>query len=281
MWRMYDSSTGAMLFNSADTAGLHGNHTAEIFRMVFLSTSAALVSVSSDGTARVWNAVSGAVTHVLHHAGHPKLCRCILSPDDKELWVGSGTGALFVWDLSSVMGVPSPAEACGVPVATLNIRKQADCIRGLSMSRDGTIVCACFENAGVAFVLDRARREVLHSFSFKDCALHGNGCFFGASNRYLLLGDGSKVAAFGTLHVKDLSTITAAKDSDVASVTFPFELTHVLVSSDGRRIIVSSYGGMYVLDVGEGGVSALPSSFSVTAMSIRCSPTMINVLRLH
>ena len=150
------------------------------------------------------------------------------------------------------------------------------------MSRDGTLVCVCFYNGGAAFVLDRQRREVLHSFAFTDCLLNGAGCFFGSSDRYLLLGDLPNSSASGTLHVKDLSTGAAAKDSDVASIIFPFALNAgVLVSSDGCRIIVSSSGGVYVLDVGQGGVIGLPSSFSVSAMSIRRSPTMFGVLRLH
>jgi hypothetical protein len=81
--------------------------------------------------------------------------------------------------------------------------------------------------------------------------------------------------------VKDLSTGDAAEDLDAAFIAFPFKLRDVLVSSDGRRIIVGSYGGVHVLDVGESGVAALPASFSVSAMSIRRSPTMFSVLRLH
>jgi len=62
-----------------------------------------VVTASEDGTARVWNATTGASVQVLEQPGHGELYSAVFSPDAKakEVLTASGDGTAVIWDRSS------------------------------------------------------------------------------------------------------------------------------------------------------------------------------------
>jgi WD40 repeat protein len=58
-----------------------------------------LASGSNDRTARIWNAGSGKLLHVLHHQGYVRSES--FSPDGQSLVTASQDGAAYVWDVGS------------------------------------------------------------------------------------------------------------------------------------------------------------------------------------
>jgi WD40 repeat protein len=70
---------------------------------VFSPDNQLLLTVSWDGTARVWDAATGdPVTPPLQHGGPVRIGRW--NPDGQEVLTGSEDGTVQVWDLSPVGG---------------------------------------------------------------------------------------------------------------------------------------------------------------------------------
>jgi WD40 repeat protein len=252
--------------------------------LLFTSSGATLVTISLDGTSRLWDTRTGLATHVLRHPGAPKLARCALSPDDKELWVGTADGALFVWDLAAVQATPSPGEAA-VPV--FSAKPSTHTVKGLSISMDGRLVCVCYGDCvspEQGRIIDRMSKVTVHTFSFNHCDLFGSPAFYqsAAMRPCLAVGNRSLFTSGGSIHFKELPAADSVMTSstlahDVASIALPYAVFDVIVVNNGKTVVATTAGGVYLLHL----TGPLQGSVSISALSARPSPTLISAVQIH
>jgi len=76
-----------------------GEHTDKLWDLAYSPDGRWLATASSDRTARIWDAVTGAPRAVVHHDGG--VVAVAFSPDSRLLASGGADRAVHVWDVST------------------------------------------------------------------------------------------------------------------------------------------------------------------------------------
>jgi WD40 repeat protein len=88
--RIWDASTGELLLTFT-------GHTAAAFGLDWSATGDRLLTVSNDGTARIWNAGTGA--ELLVYSFGPQLTEGMWSPDMKRIALSANDGKVRIIDV--------------------------------------------------------------------------------------------------------------------------------------------------------------------------------------
>lgn len=107
---IHDAATGKLLFETDDL------HDSAVLSADVSADGTLLVTTSSDGTARLWDAGTGALIHVLH--GHQaKVFDARFSPDGRRILTSGDDRTVMVWDSDSgkrLTSLRGPARSGGI-----------------------------------------------------------------------------------------------------------------------------------------------------------------------
>jgi len=202
-----------------------------------------LATASLDGTARIWDAVTGAPRAVVQHAD--RVIVVAFSPDSRLLASGGSDRMIHVWDVSTgreVLALPSGGG-----------------VQRVAFSPDGSLLLAA------------SYARVVKLWRLPDGApagdLDGHGAIFGAT----FCGDGSCIVTWDTAK---LVVWDAATRAQRASFRLPEGqlLSAAAVSRTGDLIALGTYTGELVLLRGDGSEIARRAAHDEQIFDIDISP---------
>jgi WD40 repeat protein len=189
------------------------NHDGSVYAVSFSPDGAQVATASDDGTARVWDGVTGEVIATLNHSGW--VSAVSFSPDGAQVVTASNDGTARVWD-----GVT------GEVIATLN---HDGSVYAVSFSPDGAQV-ATASNDGTARVWDGVTGETIAILNHDDRV-----------SAVSFSPDGAQVATAsedGTARVWE-----AATGETIAILNHDDRVNAVSFSPDGAQVATASSDG--------------------------------------
>jgi WD40 repeat protein len=200
------------LANRRERVILRG-HAGTLWAAAFAPDVALLVTASDDGTARLWDAASGAELAVLRHDG--LVNQVVFAPDGRRLLTASTDNSARLWD-----------AATGAPVATL--KGHEGFVQSAAFSADGRrIVTASWDNT--ARLWDAAAGA-------PQAVLRGHASWVTAAS---FSHDGTRVVTAST---DDTARLWDATSGAAIAVLLGHEgrLTSAAFAPDGQRVVTAS-----------------------------------------
>lgn len=225
-----------------------GGHTSNIGNVVFTQDSQKAVTVSFDGTARVWDTRSGGLLYgpLNDHAG--RVLSAAFSPDGRILATGGADRRIYLYDIVK-------AKMIGESLTGHN-----NWVRSLRFNWPGTALYSS-ATAGSLIRWEMTRRQLFEGHTSRVRAV-------------ALSPDGSMLATVG--FDRRILLWDAQSGRKTAELASPHEnsLLQVAFSPDGRFLATSDAGGLIVLwDAATGErLHLLPDEFDSVVIALAFSP---------
>jgi eukaryotic-like serine/threonine-protein kinase len=201
-------------------------HVEPVVRVGFSPDCKVLVSASRDGTAKVWNAITG--REMFTFRGHSAIvCAVAFSPDGQRVASGSWDGTVLIWNASS-----------GHVVYTL--RGQADFVYDVAFSPDGKFLASAHSNGTVVLWDPDAGKELRRLRAHK---VETEGLAFSPDSTLLATAGGRDITA-------KLWTLATGEERTLPGE--PRRVHSVAFSPDGHYVAASQGGYVTVCDVANG-----------------------------